>query len=85
MYCRECNTKMYVENKIRNSSRFVCPNCGFSIFKAIESFVSQTKMIDPEEYNTDQLKQMTLSGDIGLNQIPLPDRLDVKKKLKEEF
>lgn len=82
MKCKKCNNIMYVEVNGQGHKKYVCVNCDYSFNYMTDSFEFKPRMVNPDEYNNKKLINMVTKGEIGLNQIPLPERKIIKNELK---
>ena len=85
MNCKQCGSVMYAEKKGSGFTLFKCTNvnCGNTLNYLREGIEPDPQMINPANFSTGDLLKKVTTGEIGLNQIPLPDRLTIKNTLEK--
>ncbi|MCW7494874.1 hypothetical protein ND861_19565 [Leptospira sp. 2 VSF19] len=84
MKCKKCSSKMYLNERGQGTTGWICPNCGNSFYFHTDSFEPPTSLINPAKYTADELYNKIYSGEIGLNQIPYPERINIESKLNQK-
>lgn len=83
MNCKKCGKPMYLRYKQRGTRVWACTACSNTIREMREAFEPEVSLINPNEYTLDTLITKVRNGEIGLNQVPLPERTTIEKALKQ--
>lgn len=85
MNCKICGSVMYAEEKGSGYTLFKCTSvsCGNTINYFREGIEPQPQMIEPNNFEKTELITKITTGEIGLNQIPLPERLTIKNEIEQ--
>lgn len=83
MKCEKCGANMYLRYKERGTRIWECTKCDYELRELREAFEPKAIVIDPSNYSLDALVSKVKVGEIGLNQIPLPERDKVRREIKK--
>lgn len=74
-----CGKPMFLEEKGQGSKKWKCKVCGYIYITYTDAFEPPVRLIDPTGIELSDLADQVQSGNIGLNQIPIPERDDVSQ------